>query len=62
MMHPQDDNGGKGSGSELEFGPDTARLDALLGELKEADPPPPAGGCGAPVGIGAPQPGCGGWV
>ena len=40
-MHPQDDNGGKGSGSELEFGPDTARLDALLGELKEADPPPP---------------------
>ena len=40
-MHPQDDNGGMGSGSELEFGPDTARLDALLGELKEADPPPP---------------------
>ena len=41
MTHSQDGSGDPESGSELEFGPEMNRLDALLGELKDADPPPP---------------------
>jgi hypothetical protein len=41
MTHSRDGSGDPESGSELEFGPDMNRLDALLGELKDSDPPPP---------------------